>query len=99
RSVLDTASLHDALPIFAVAGGRIDRHIGMRRAEMTDTFGRGKQAEEANVLRPAFLQRVDGGDGGIARRQHRVDDDDEPLADTVGDRKSTRLNSSHVKIS
>ena len=53
--------------------GGPDRHVGMRAVQPRDALGRGEQADEADVLGAALLQPVDGGDGGVGGRQHRVD--------------------------
>src|SRR5690606_41281438 len=92
-----TLSLHDALPIFtriahAAGAGRAARHASGR------SVGRLlREGEEAGDGVPvASGHRGPGGLRQDRRREPRA-------ADAVGvgdvDRKSTRLNSSHVKIS
>src|SRR5690606_42047034 len=78
-----TPSLHDALPIFD--GGGL--HAGQA---VRPPGGRAGHVHGQQV-RAAGTQLVDG-----ALREHPAVADD---ADAEGDRKSTRLNSSHVKIS
>ena len=41
-------------------------HVGMVAVELLDAFGRGEQADEADVLRARFLQPVDRGDRRVA---------------------------------
>src|SRR5690606_41881687 len=89
-AALDTLSLHDALPICDVAC-RMDRGVP-------------GHFQRAEVL---FHAAVVAGDLQVARNQVRVQGDvvagrDRDVAGTGiddEDRKSTRLNSSHVKIS
>src|SRR5204862_6945517 len=84
--VLYTLSLHDALPIF---GLELDRRVGQRREDHLV----GRALEDVVTVgrrRQHFL------------RGHRTADAAQVLDDDLGgvrDRKSTRLNSSHVEIS
>src|SRR5207302_8069725 len=92
---LHTLSLHDALPISSDLARVVvdDQEIDGILAENAQRLaGRARrQDEEARALELALF---DGGRGfGRIHQQNR--DRGEPL----GDRKSTRLNSSHVKIS
>src|SRR5690606_41246109 len=84
HSDIHTLSLHDALPIYVVLGVREEDRA---RRDDLDRAGRARE-------RVAVSDEEDG-PGGVA---------EEPARDQVGDRdvvdrKSTRLNSSHVKIS
>src|SRR5690606_39959299 len=86
--------LHDALPISCVEGGRDDAlrtfaRIGamIRHAAAAHEEAAGRQLN-LRVETPAFFSRF-----GIER------DDGIGLGAIMEDRKSTRLNSSHVKIS
>ena len=51
-----------------------DRHVGMRRLELGDAFRCRQETDEAQIARAALLQQLDGGDGGIRRGQHRIED-------------------------
>src|SRR5690606_40474664 len=94
--VISTASLHDALPIFDPQPVQDLLHRGgARRQGGVDAHA----AEQAAVARPADA-RHDLGDAELLGQQGG----EEVAAVVVGDgdeqdRKSTRLNSSHVKIS
>src|SRR5690606_42031695 len=92
---ISTLSLHDALPIFRL--GRA--HHGLDGG-VVDLAREGHDAAErrAGVAVEGSLVGVGQGvgDGGAAR-VGMLDDGHRRLAG--GDRKSTRLNSSHVKIS
>src|SRR5690606_40592097 len=86
-----TLSLHDALPIFGVEGGR--EHEG------------GGALGPALVL-PGLDRDADAASRGQQRGAERGLEPERPvrprrgaLAEHDQDRKSTRLNSSHVKIS
>src|SRR5690606_40052609 len=75
-------SLHDALPIFALGLGQIERRtVGLADHRDRVDHERGQQEHEV----PVVLLRGDDPRGGHGPG--------------VEDRKSTRLNSSHVKIS
>src|SRR5690606_41706777 len=94
---IHTPSLHDALPISDEQDG--NQHVAVAQAD--DDVGEAQ----------AHARRVDGADDDADDADRRADDQrvacaveerfvDQP--DDVGagpDRKSTRLNSSHVKIS
>src|SRR5207249_10867835 len=87
---LYTLSLHDALPISAQyfdqylrGGSQPARRL---RAELADHFA-------------ARSPRVAGNDRHVPRRQRHARPADHPPQYLSGDRKSTRLNSSHVSIS
>src|SRR5690606_18190014 len=58
----------------AVDGGHIDVHIRMFLLDGVDALGRRNQAHQLDLRAAALLQQGDGGVGGTARRQHRVDD-------------------------
>src|SRR5690349_22227227 len=79
-----TLSLHDALPIC------LRQLVGQRPAEQLE---RGMEVtfDEPGMHRSTV--GVDHPGGGVARGERRV------VADRDEDRKSTRLNSSHVEIS
>src|SRR5690606_41366394 len=89
-----TISLHDAIPIYP---GHDDREDEKRHRDEQE--GRGAERLREAGRQPGAEDRPDG----AAHRDHPV----EPLALLQGeavrhqrpDRKSTRLNSSHVKIS
>src|SRR5690606_41495125 len=85
-------SLHDALPIYGVVAVAIDRDLGRAVAvpmEEPEGVGErrplGRREERAPPVERALEAR---GEGRAIRDVHRL-----------LDRKSTRLNSSHVKIS
>src|SRR5207302_8823865 len=88
-------SLHDALPIFRVPrGADAVGPPGSARLRKDLGHGQGARSVRAGVARAAHEPAV----APAATRRTR------PTASTVamtssGDRKSTRLNSSHVKIS
>src|SRR5690606_40933598 len=91
---LYTLSLHDALPIYQ----RPRRaRLGERRQQLLEGAGEaGRVGVAADEPRASPDDRVDGADApGLVRelveQGHHVH--------LVRDRKSTRLNSSHVKIS
>src|SRR5207302_11403780 len=82
-------SLHDALPIFVRTGGfgRAQQRRQQHRCECR------AQASQRHVDRLETSQpRCEAREGGLLRRTFAI-------VCPVGDRKSTRLNSSHVKIS
>src|SRR5690606_41746145 len=82
-------SLHDALPIFGILEHEGDGRSGGRRVvdeELPELLG----AQVVEAL------HVGGGPRHVAHDVVRALGD---LADHLEDRKSTRLNSSHVKIS
>src|SRR5690606_42130122 len=85
-SEIHTLSLHDALPIFArrVLGRAVDR------PGEAEVLGRHDETHGRKRRRDRLRGAVRGG---------VVDDDDLVIDATRLDRKSTRLNSSHVKIS
>src|SRR5207249_8557756 len=89
-SVLHTLSLHDALPIFAarVPSGvrRIDSPGAERELRRTAGARHGRRRGRVSA-------------GPIHEREPTVGPEQEDLADVLADRKSTRLNSSHVSIS
>src|SRR5690606_41817392 len=85
------SSLHDALPTSAAARVRVDRRLGVPEPHPP---GAARAGRRAAAHAGDGAARVPGRLGGAARRA-RAD----PVARPgVGDRKSTRLNSSHVKI-
>src|SRR5690606_41926406 len=93
------SSLHDALPIYVVA--RLDRALDAIRAvqplaKMNGATGNynAHLAAYPEVDWPAFSGKVLGGLGLV---QNPYSIQIEPH-DWMADRKSTRLNSSHVKI-
>src|SRR5207248_7161854 len=90
---ISTLSLHDALPIYAVAPG-------VAREELHERVGAGVDDADAVAQRVGDQQRLAVGAHRVldrqateARRTGRARDR------VVGDRKSTRLNSSHRTIS
>src|SRR2546421_12328094 len=79
-----TLSLHDALPISPrTAGPRISPAARVRRGERRTQHAERGASAERELLRAMLLNRA------------RV----EQIAEKLGDRKSTRLNSSHDQIS
>src|SRR5204862_5834021 len=87
-SVLSTLSLHDALPIFGI-DVVLGRRTGLRAAILREilhllSFGYGRIVQ----LRLFFYRKR-------IFREHALG----CLVISIGDRKSTRLNSSHVEIS
>src|SRR5690606_41557299 len=94
-----TVSLHDALPISPEAGGhsRCCRRIRPTPTATTAQYCRSAPSLEHADRRPC---RSDG-EGGRSSRSCRfkLECISQPLPSVRGqDRKSTRLNSSHVKI-
>ena len=61
-----------------------DRHVGVHAAELLDAFGCGEKADEAHVLGAALLQPVDGGDGGVRGREHRIENDHNAVGEVGG---------------
>src|SRR5690606_40185823 len=95
-SVLYTLSLHDALPIFTDGGEVLDLVVGDAHGELL--LG---ERDDRHHRQRVDVQVV--GEGLV--ELDRVGRQTGLLADNLGqpfedlDRKSTRLNSSHVKIS
>src|SRR5207302_10668933 len=94
-----TLSLHDALPIYQPSIFRQQKRIDFQQRRIHRFVGRVKRLHELGGLRNQIgrepqrkrkLARLKGTkpDGRIDRR----------VSSLSGDRKSTRLNSSHVKI-
>src|SRR5690606_42153175 len=97
HTVTSTLSLHDALPIFGGPGLHAHRDEG-RRGDEHDLRPEGGEEVDVRARHP--------------RVEHVADDDDAQAGEVASagvpavgrevaaeDRKSTRLNSSHVKIS
>src|SRR5690606_42037498 len=80
-------SLHDALPIYPESRHAVTRKLGAFRTSMLQDVESG---------RPVELDALVGAVIEIARQ---VDVPTPNIDALFGDRKSTRLNSSHVKIS
>src|SRR5690606_41975860 len=93
-TALYTLSLHDALPIFPDHR----RALGAQRHERTD---RTLRPTHRPVLERVRQTEQEEEDPAIARLAHtrRTERSDDHQHVDVQDRKSTRLNSSHVKIS
>src|SRR5690606_41799569 len=88
---LSTRSLHDALPIYQARGALVDREDVVLRVDghaVGVDLGR-RQVQERHA-RAARRDLGDLGGQGVPAAHAHVD---------RADRKSTRLNSSHVKIS
>src|SRR5690606_41975185 len=85
---LYTLSLHDALPIFVSSPRKRERHHDVLRLQF-HRFTPSRQGAKTAGRRA--ISSV-----GRASRLHREGRQFEPV---IADRKSTRLNSSHVKIS
>src|SRR5690606_41012876 len=88
-----TLSLHDALPISAVLGAQIGDHGETRRE-------RAPIALQREILLVVTHRRHQH----LLRQPHEAlidaaEQNDRPFDQAGEDRKSTRLNSSHVKIS
>src|SRR5690606_41732923 len=94
-TVISTLSLHDALPIsdveLAPAGGR-DRAASVGPGAGADDR---RVADAAVALVGHATGRGTGGKVSLCVQRHRAHGAEVAL----GDRKSTRLNSSHVKMS
>src|SRR5690606_39380028 len=93
RAEIYTLSLHDALPILAMLARRLLGWAASARLRVTT----GSRA----LLADATLAQVErDGAGATSQLVDTAPDDVAALLFTSGsDRKSTRLNSSHVKIS
>src|SRR5207249_11474199 len=89
-------SLHDALPIFVAVQQPLDD------LDLEDGVGqrlRGPVVDLAGETAPLRLLRLDDAHLGIGRRRRAARVGDEAGVLAREDRKSTRLNSSHVSIS
>src|SRR5207249_10444790 len=92
-------SLHDALPIYKIAGVQQISHVTMHPLQS------GLISYAAMSVLNDFIDNcaaADSRDGRLARSVHVCDDHPvgvvEGAAEFARDRKSTRLNSSHVSI-
>src|SRR5207302_2842788 len=85
-----TLSLHDALPIFVIAPKARASDADFRKAGLFAHVGERAVAVVAIQLRPAH---------GVGQEQVRIAVIIVVAPGGAQDRKSTRLNSSHVKIS
>ena len=61
--------------------GGPDLDVGMGFGQPLDPFGRGEKADEPDILHPAPLEAVDGGDRRIGGRKHRIHHDHQPIGD------------------
>ena len=52
---------------------RVDVHVRVMPLDQRDPFGRGDDADHADVGGAGFAEQVERGDGAAAGRQHRVD--------------------------
>ena len=68
----------------AVDGGGVDGHVGVAGVQGADALGGGEQAEEFDGAGAVGLEPGDGGDGGVAGGEHKIDDDDVALGHTGG---------------
>ena len=59
----------------AIKGGRDDGNIGVCLLHAGHALGCGEQAQKADIIGPCRFQKVNRRDRGIARGQHRIDDD------------------------
>src|SRR5690606_41952121 len=93
-----TLSLHDALPIYRLAGLRGLRHdlLGEVNLFFLDALAE-TVPDEANDLRFRLLQEVTH--ALVRILDERLTEQRDLVELLAEDRKSTRLNSSHVKIS
>src|SRR5690606_42096257 len=92
-----TLSLHDALPILQAEIRVLRRHDGPRHLGRDLLEGDPVPADPA--LAPAFGDHV-GGEDRVHDGEGEDEEKEQPdKAQEPADRKSTRLNSSHVKIS
>src|SRR5690606_41898607 len=85
---ISTLSLHDALPIYIVKNIAIWLIVALVLMTVFNQFGV-KSAAEGQVVYSQFIDQVKQGQIAKVTIDGRV----------LRDRKSTRLNSSHVKIS
>src|SRR2546430_12225480 len=86
-----TLSLHDALPIYVLRLD-VERCVLIRRTKIPHgSLGDDELARHRPDLEPVRAP------GGLQRATHEVQI--APLGEPHGDRKSTRLNSSHSQIS
>src|SRR4051812_35970730 len=60
-----------------------DVHVRVMLADGRYRTGRGEYADDADCARADLFQSVDRGDGGISGRQHRMQNENEPVADVV----------------
>src|SRR5207253_11028685 len=97
--VLYTLSLHDALPIFDL-DAHVERHLDAQQGQDDETVEGGVPRVEAEngLRRDVVGGRVSAEQPGEARQADRQDRGAIDDKDAVEDRKSTRLNSSHVAI-
>src|SRR5690606_39711090 len=92
-----TISLHDALPISLQVLGTAEQHLDKRKQELEAAM----KALEGDIADPIERARLELArdqrlrDVQLAEDRYQISKD---WADNL-DRKSTRLNSSHVKIS
>src|SRR5690606_40506045 len=93
RSGLPSLSLHDALPISPVPGPAAQPEVGGGHHLHLDRAGVALPGGGDGPVQPPDRRLVDGGSYGDGTGERCVEDGPRP------DRKSTRLNSSHVKIS
>src|SRR5690606_42057612 len=84
-----TLSLHDALPIYHRPRGTGAEATGAHAGQAVKRFAEGRGAAEQQLVALDHL----------CRRAHFMALGTQGTGTDLGDRKSTRLNSSHVKIS
>src|SRR5690606_41832908 len=93
---VDRLSLHDALPIVGACGdveGRVQESVD-------GTVGMHHRLADVDQLGGLFPDYVDSQETTVLGGQHQLDHAVGRTDDVAaGDRKSTRLNSSHVKSS
>src|SRR5207249_8844764 len=94
---LDTLSLHDALPISRARGRGGDAAARELAGDALPRHARAARAERA--ARRAGRRPREPGRPALRRRDGREPVARDRRAPAAGDRKSTRLNSSHVSIS
>src|SRR5690606_41428037 len=93
---LSTLSLHDALPI-CHNGGTVRKSGRPARAGISRPLSQGVRSARDPVQRGEQTAAVPRGASDQTRRNRTIPAQCRPFA--IADRKSTRLNSSHVKIS
>ena len=67
-----------------IEAAAVELNVGMRVHQALDADGGGDDGHELDVLAAALLDEVDRGAGASARREHRIEQDDEALVDVLG---------------
>src|SRR5690606_39899662 len=95
-SPTSTLALHDALPIFANGDPGPAQPRAFQVEEQPD---HGHEARQREVVEPAIVEAPVGIQAEPVQRRRRHGVEPASAGRDLLDRKSTRLNSSHVKIS